>query len=285
MGIFYSIAPRTDADKSAQNAGEISRTGKPWAQGDQRFARHRTLTHTPPERNGERPPLLTAALGRLPKLLRSRSGLTHWTVTAIKPISEHHRGASLERVRLAVQIFHRHVDKLTPTGRLRQRRDQALWSAWLVLGYLLERCNVQRLNGPLSWLEVQRGNFKRIAEATGLSLSAVREAHILLQEAGFLRIERQRERCPTGWRELPARRWLTPHLFAALGLGKAYNRTLRGHSHRSNGPAPQPRQPSAPPTPPRQPQPASAPRHAPRTPAAAAALNSMRQVLGKPPDN
>lgn len=265
MGLFYE----------QRNKAQGCRTVTGCAKGDQRFQRHKALTPKPKQRNGGLKPLLSLMIHRLPSLIRSRSGLTHWRVTAIKSPGNKKKGAKRETVIRCIHTLHKHTVIKTRNGNIRQRRDQALHSAYILLCYFIERVNIDPWNSYLSWLEVERGGFERIAGSTGLSISAVRDAHLLLQEAGFLRVERQRERSPKGWRELPARRWLTPHLFAALGLGKQYKKALAGENLT-------------------RPQPSTALKTRPapkpwrgksyyKTPAAKDGLNALFDILTKPP--
>jgi len=266
MGLFY------EQRQPAQDRRTVSGCAK----GDQRFQRHKALAPKPKERNGGRKPLLSLMLHRLPTLIHYRSGLTPWRVTGITAPGNKKKGAKLETIRRCIHTLHKHTVIKTRNGNIRQRRSQAVHSAYLLLCYFIERVNIDPWNAYLSWLEIERGGFERIAANTGLSISAVRDAHLLLQEAGFLKVERQRERSPNGWRELPARRWLTPHLFAALGLGKQYKKALTGENLK------RPKPESA----------LTAVRPAPtpwkgknyyKSPAAKAGRDALFQILNKPP--
>lgn len=209
-----------------------------------RYRNHRALVYSPPPVRGNLPPLLIRADKRLPKLFTSRTGRFAWAVTGIHlrgdPEAQARRGAKAERVRQGLRYLHFHADKRTTAGQERQRRDQALHSAFIVLRYLLTTCNVRPSGRELDWLECRPTTHAHIAKQTGLSLTTTREAETLLSENAFLRIERQFETLADGTRrELPARRWITPHLFAALGLGKAYTEQLTGRkqAHRQTAAA------------------------------------------------
>lgn len=210
--------------------------GRKWEKSDfDRYQKHKLKEYELPKINGKLPPLLTWAIQRWDTFIRKRTGFLSWSVKEISA-PEGHRGATLVRTRLAVQRFHHH-DHLTKSGNPRLRRDQAIHSAHLILRYLLGRVNVQ-LNNRLEWLEVARTSIERVSQATGLSRSATRDGLALLGDIGFLRSQREKEFKEDGIRERPARRWLTPHLFAALGLSKLFLRQLRGGRKAQKAPAP-----------------------------------------------
>jgi hypothetical protein len=252
LGLFFN-------HKTGSNAGG----GRPWGDyGRDRdcFKRHRELSYTPPAVKGHRPPLLIRAENRLSTLVSCRQPHRlpwHRAVRGIKvtpfirydldgrkqgaahvltslaggPADEQQfKGATVERVRTAIQLLHKHLKgPRTKNGHVRLRRNQALHSVELVLSYLLAGVNAQPgKKGMLDFMECRRVKMADIAEATGLSLTAVATAHARLLECGYIRIMRRREKTVTGYTELPARRWLSPHLFASLGLARAYERQLAG---------------------------------------------------------
>lgn len=199
----------------------------------ERYARHKALAYQRPSVKGQRPWLIEQAQRRLRALLSHRAGALPWRVQGIRVAGAEHRGASALTAQLAGRALHYHQDKITPNGHQRLRRDQIVHTVGLLLGYYLDRANVQahgagRGERTLSWLEIRDTSLDDAAEALGLARSTVAAAEALLRTAGLLRSRQRREQTEDGYRQRPSQRWLAPHLFALLGLSRLYVKQL-GH--------------------------------------------------------
>ena len=223
---------------------------------------HRELEYNLPRDN--LPLLLRRAYNRLGILMLSRqSWQLPWQLRSLRS-RDNQAGATKLAVTRYYRLLHRHIHKR------RLRRNQGLHSLRLVLSYLIGTANVQTHNKPLTFCECARVNLDQIARATGLSRTAAATAHGLALDAGLIRQERRRIMTAEGYTEAAPRRWLTPHLFALLGLQRYYYRQA---GYRRD-------QQQRPPTLPDWGVPAPAEPRAHRSEAATQAIADMRARLG-----
>lgn len=210
----------------------------------ERYARHKALCYKRPPTNGRRPWLIEQAQRRLEALMAHRAGALPWRVNGIRVQGPEHRGVNALAARMAGRLLHYHDDRPTRNGHQRLRRDQITHTVKLLLGYYLDRANVQaHRNGDraLGWLELRDTSLDSAADDLGLARSTVAAAEALLRACGLLRTRQRREQTEGGQiRQRPSQRWLAPHLFALLGLSRLYLKQLGHRPPKRETPSPTP---------------------------------------------
>ena len=129
-------------------------------------------------------------------------------------------------------------------GVVRQVRSQRRHTIEQLLNLMISRVNVRPGHHAYSFMEIRRIKIEKMADLTGLSLSTINAVIAELKNIGALRT--QRIKSDDKSREHTARRWLTPALFDAVGLGGMLKKQQNGGEELKQKPRDYERTPNTP---------------------------------------